>query len=112
MFACRNLYYEFFDIFITDQNQYLRVMVRELSDIRAEQRDLRRLIIAKKSEVRNNNSEGNRHLVFQRHVSLPLNTKEDFLHFEKELIQPEVNNNLESSKKCGKRAMGFHHTDF
>ncbi len=50
MFACRNLYYEFVDIFITDQNQYLRVMARELSDIRAEQRDLRRLIIAKKSE--------------------------------------------------------------
>jgi hypothetical protein len=103
MFACLNLYYEFVDIFITEKNQYLRVMARELPDIRAEQRYLRWLIIAKKqSEVRNNNSEGNRHLVFQRHVSLPLNTKEDFLHFEEGLLQPEVNNNLVSSKKCCK----------
>ncbi|KAK4003966.1 hypothetical protein OUZ56_005711 [Daphnia magna] len=81
---------------LMDQNRYLRVMARELSDIRAEQRDLRRLIIAKKQSVGSveQNIEGNLHPVFQRHASLPLNTKQDFQHFEEELLQPEVKNNL------------------
>ncbi len=70
-------------------------MARELSDIRAEQRDLHRLIAKKQSGSAEQNSEGNCHPVFQRHVSLPLNTKEDFLHFEEELLQPEVKNNLQ-----------------
>jgi hypothetical protein len=60
-FACRNLYYYIFDFFITDQNRYLRVIASELSDIRSEQRDLRRIIAKKQSGSAKQNSEGNRH---------------------------------------------------
>ncbi|EFX69202.1 hypothetical protein DAPPUDRAFT_113872 [Daphnia pulex] len=52
-----------------DQNRYryLRVMASELSDTRAEQRDLRRIIAKKQSRSAEQNSEGNHNPVFQRH---------------------------------------------
>ncbi|KZS19915.1 Uncharacterized protein APZ42_013531 [Daphnia magna] len=75
----------------SNQNCYLRVMAREIADIKAEQRDLRRLWLSKQSSgsIDRNNGEY-RHPVFQKHVSLPLKTKEDFHHFEEELLKPDV----------------------
>ncbi|KZS03762.1 Uncharacterized protein APZ42_033433 [Daphnia magna] len=68
-----------------NQNRYLRVMARELADIKAEQQHLRRLLLSKQSlgSIEPNNGEY-RHHVFQKHASLPLKTKEDFQHFEEE----------------------------
>ncbi|KAK4024121.1 hypothetical protein OUZ56_009509 [Daphnia magna] len=44
---------------LLDQNRYLRVMVRELADIEAKQRDLRRLLLRKQSlgSIQPNNGE-------------------------------------------------------
>ncbi|KAK4027321.1 hypothetical protein OUZ56_016331 [Daphnia magna] len=68
-----------------NQNRYLRVMARELADIKAEQQHLRRLLLSKQSlgSIEPNNGEY-RHHMFQKHASLPLKTKEDFQHFEEE----------------------------
>ncbi|KZS05090.1 Uncharacterized protein APZ42_031802 [Daphnia magna] len=80
---------------LLDQNRYLRVMVRELADIEAKQRDLRRLLLRKQSlgSIQPNNGEY-RHPVFQKHVSLPLKAKYDFQHFEEKLLKHDVQNNL------------------
>ncbi|KZS05318.1 Uncharacterized protein APZ42_031533, partial [Daphnia magna] len=68
-----------------NQNHYLRVMARELADIKAEQGDWRRLLFSNQSlgGIEENNGES-RHPAFQKHVSLPLKTKADFKHFEEE----------------------------
>ncbi|KAK4030773.1 hypothetical protein OUZ56_024112 [Daphnia magna] len=70
---------------LLDQNHYLRVMARELADIKAEQGDWRRLLFSNQSlgGIEENNGES-RHPAFQKHVSLPLKMKADFKHFEEE----------------------------
>jgi len=70
-------------------------MAREVADIKAENRELRRLLQSQKPIANNNNNvEESRHPVFRKHVSLPLKTIDDFKHFEEELLKDEVRNNV------------------
>ncbi|KAK4007366.1 hypothetical protein OUZ56_012526 [Daphnia magna] len=55
----------------SNQNRYLRVMAREKADIKAEQRDLRRLLLSKQSSGSIDPNNGDyRHPVFQKHVEM------------------------------------------
>lgn len=70
-------------------------MARELADIKSENRDLRRLLQSRQPVAGINNNVGeSRHSVFEKHVSLPLKTIDDFKHFEEELLKVEVRSTL------------------
>jgi hypothetical protein len=71
-------------------------MAREVADIKSENRDLRRLLQSRQPAIAgiNSNVGESRHPVFQKHVTLPLKTIDDFKHCEEELLKVEVKSNL------------------
>ncbi len=76
-----------------DQNRYLRVMAREQAEVKADVKDLRRLLLSRKS-AGSGPTEVNSHPVFNKHVALPLRSIEDFKYFEEELLKEDVKSNL------------------
>ncbi len=74
-----------------DQN---RLMAREQAEVKADVKDLRRLLLSRKSAASSGPTEVNPHPVFNKHVALPLRSIEDFKYFEEELLKEDVKLNL------------------
>ncbi|KAK4013066.1 hypothetical protein OUZ56_025306 [Daphnia magna] len=91
-----------------NQNRYLRVITKDLADIKAEQRDLWRLLLSKQSlgNIESNKnglplktkccglSAGERLRPTAKGTDGPLLQKGDFQHFEEVLLKPDIRNNL------------------
>ncbi|KAK4045657.1 hypothetical protein OUZ56_033432 [Daphnia magna] len=80
---------------LKNQNRYLRVMAREVAEVKSEQKELRKLLLRRTSMAEvNNNTEDIGLPAFQKHVALPLQSVEDFKYFEEELLKEDVRKNL------------------
>ncbi|KAI9554864.1 hypothetical protein GHT06_020141 [Daphnia sinensis] len=82
-------------------------MAREVPDIKSENRDLRILLQRRQpiAGINNNNVGESRHPGFEKHVSLPLKTIDEFKHFEEELLKVEVSSNLDTIRRLWKEVM-------
>jgi hypothetical protein len=69
-------------------------MAREQAEVKADVKDLRRLLLSRKSAASSGPTEVNPHPVFNKHVALPLRSIEDFKYFEEELLKEDVKLNL------------------